>query len=182
MKSIIIYKGKYGATQQYAEWLSTELNLPVVPADAINGKGLRHYDCLILGTSVYIGKLQIKKWLRKNLPFIKGKKIFFFQVAGAPPSDTEKRQAYNLSCIPPVLIRQCSWYYLPGKMSIKKLSWMDRFMLKMGARLSKDPAEKKQMLAEYNEVKRDYLIPLIRDARNYIRPGTKPLETMAAVH
>ena len=29
MKGIIIYKGKYGATAQYAQWLGEELNFPV---------------------------------------------------------------------------------------------------------------------------------------------------------
>ena len=29
MKGIIIYKGKYGATRQYADWLGKELNLQI---------------------------------------------------------------------------------------------------------------------------------------------------------
>lgn len=78
MKGIVIYKGKYGATKQYADWVGEELGLSVVSATEISGEQLTPYNFLILGTSVYIGKLQLTKWLKRNMLFIKGKKIFLF--------------------------------------------------------------------------------------------------------
>jgi menaquinone-dependent protoporphyrinogen IX oxidase len=175
MKGIIIYKGKYGATQQYAEWLSAELNLPVVPADKIRGIGLTLYDFFLIGTSVYTGKLQIQQWLRKNLSFIRGKKIFFFQVAGVPPQETGKREAYNRSGIPGEIAKQGSYFYLPGRMVLKKLSWKDRLLVKMGARLSKDPAEKGRMLSDYNRVKIENLVELIGAVNSYLPSSAKPV-------
>lgn len=155
MKSIIVYKGKYGATKQYAEWLGEELNLPVLSAELADEGQLALSDFYIIGSSVYIGKLQIRKWLKKNLSVLKNKKIIFFQVAGTPIGETEKRQAYNLSSIPGELIGQCDFYFLPGRLAKDKLSWFDRFMLKMGSRLTKDAKEKERMLTDYDDVKRD---------------------------
>jgi len=66
MKGIIIYKGKYGSNEQYAKWLSDELGMPMASADKITGDQLKRFDFFILGTSVYVGKLQISEWMKKN--------------------------------------------------------------------------------------------------------------------
>ena len=167
MNAIIIYKGKYGATRQYAKWLGKELKIFVKPAESISGEQLKRYDVLLIGTSVYIGKLQIKKWLKKNLEYIRDKKIFLFQVAGTPPEQVNKRQAYNLAGIPTELIDKCEFYFLPGRMFKEKLSWWDRFMLKMGARLVKDPKERITMLTDYDQVKKENLNEIILDINKY---------------
>lgn len=174
MKGIIIYKGKYGATQQYAAWLGVELNLEVASANEISRERLVQYDYLLIGTSVYIGKLQMQKWLRNNLPFIRGKKIFLLQVAGTPPAEKEKRQAYNLSGIPKELISQCEFYFLTGRMIRSKLSWIDKFMLKMGARLAKDPADRKNMLTDYDDVRKENLREITAAIRKFMEAGVIP--------
>jgi len=165
MKSIIIYKGKYGATKQYAEWLGEELNLPVLSAELAETGQLISADFYIIGSSVYIGKLQIGKWLKKNLTTLKNKKIIFFQVGGTPPGETEKRQAYNLSSIPGELIGQCDFYFLPGRLVKKKLLWFDKFMLKMGSRLTKDAKEKERMLTDYDDVKKENIRGIVTAVR-----------------
>jgi len=172
MKGIVIYKGKYGATKQYAEWLGEELGLPIVSATEVNGEQLTSYDFFIVGTSVYIGKLQIAKWLKNNLLFIKGKRILLFQVEGTPHEEKEKRQAYNLSSIPGELVSQCDFYFLTGRMIKSKLSWMDRFMLKMGARLAKDPADRKVMLTDYDDVRKENILEIVSAAQKFLQPAT----------
>ena len=161
MKGIIIYKVKYGATKQYAEWLGTALGLRVIPANGISGPVLREYDYLLLGTSVYIGRLQVKKWLAKNVPFLAGRKVFFFQVAGTPPEVKEKRQLYNDDGVPKELAGNFEYYFLPGRLIMENLSWKDRWMLKMGAWLTKDPVEKKTMMTNHDDVKKENLAEII---------------------
>lgn len=167
MNSVIIYKGKYGATQQYAQWLSEELGLRVDSAVNISGDAIKPFDYLILGSSVYIGKLQLTSWLLKNEKILAGKKIFFFLVAGTPPSETEKLMGYINKCIPGSLISSCEFYFLPGKLDIKALSWKDRFMLRMGARLAKDPADRANMLTPYDKVKKENLAPILENVRRF---------------
>ena len=66
MKGLVIYKGRYGATKQYATWIAKELGLPAASADRFPVDELSKYDYFVIGSSVYIGKLEIRKWLKKN--------------------------------------------------------------------------------------------------------------------
>lgn len=61
-------------------------------------------------------------------------------------------------------------------MIMKDLSAWDRFMMKMGALLEKDPEEKKEMQTEYDGVKRenlDNMIGAIRKMRETQRQGVQ---------
>jgi len=168
MKGLVIYKGKYGATKQYAMWIGQELQLPVASADRFHIDELPKYDFFILGSSVYIGKLEIKDWLKKNFTVLQNKKIFFFQVAGSPVEQIEKRQSYNKASLPPSILKKTQFYYLPGRMIMRNLSGWDRFMLKMGAKLTKDPVEKKAMLTDFDHVKKEKVIPIMEGVRTFI--------------
>jgi menaquinone-dependent protoporphyrinogen IX oxidase len=168
MKGLVIYKGKYGATKQYAMWIGQELQLPVASADRFHINELPKYDYFILGSSVYIGKLEIKDWLKKNFTVLQNKKIFFFQVAGSPVEQIEKREGYNKISLPPDILQQIQFYYLPGRMIMRNLSGWDRFMLKMGAKLTKDPVEKKAMLTDFDHVKKEKVIPIMEGVRTFI--------------
>ena len=180
MKAIVIYQGKYGATKQYALWLGHELGLPVRNAKSINSGQLDNYDTLLVGTSVYIGRLQVKKWFETNLEFLRDKKIFLFQVAATPPEETGKRMAYNNSGIPAELISNCKCYFLPGRMIMKDLSWKDRFLLRIGARMAKSKGDKKSMLTDFDLVKKENLAGILEGIKNYnqAEPKAPPVRTI----
>ena len=167
MKGLVIYKGKYGATKQYAMWIGQELRLPVASADRFPVDELLKYDYFILGSSVYSGKLEIKDWLKKNFDLLQNKKVFFFQVAASPIGQIEKRESYNKASLPATILEKIRFYYLPGRMIMRNLSAWDRFMLKMGARLTKDPVEKEKMLTDFNHVKKENIIPLVKSVRDF---------------
>jgi menaquinone-dependent protoporphyrinogen IX oxidase len=109
----------------------------------------------------------MKNWLKKNFEILQNKKIFFFQVAASPPEQTEKRESYNKASLSADILKKIQFYYLPGRMIMRNLSAWDRFMLKMGARLTKDPVEKKKMLTDFNDVKKENIDPLIKTVRNF---------------
>jgi len=167
MKGLVIYKGKYGATKQYAMWIGQELQLPVASSDRFPVDELPKYDYFILGSSVYIGKLEISKWLKKNFDTLVSKKLFFFQVAGTPINEKEKRENYNRDSIPPTLLNRAETFFFPGRMIMRNLSGWDRFMLKMGAKLTKDPQEKKAMLSDFDHVKKENVLPIIDAIRTF---------------
>jgi menaquinone-dependent protoporphyrinogen IX oxidase len=176
MNGLVIYKGKYGATKQYAMWIGQELKLPVASADRFPIDELPKYDYFILGSSVYIGKLEIKDWLKKNFELLQSKKLFFFQVAGSPIEQIEKRESYNKASLPTSILKKLRFYYLPGRMIMRNLSGWDRFMLKMGARLTKDPVEKKTMLTDFDNVKKENILPIIETIRNFTKLPEKQME------
>jgi len=177
MNPVIIYKGKYGATGQYAKWLGEEFKLAVADTETIGGDDLNLFDTLIIGSSVYIGKLQIKKWLKDNQRFLTNKKIFFFQVAATPPQQKEKRQVYNEAGIPKDLLGNCNFYFLHGRLNFKKLSWLDKLLLRAGAFMVKDPMEKKGMLTDYDNVIKENLNEMIGDLKKYFALNGKKISS-----
>ena len=176
MKGLVIYKGKYGATKQYAMWIGQELQLPVASADRFPVDELPNYDYFILGSSVYIGKLEIKDWLKKKFKVLQHKKIFLFQVAASPVEQIEKRESYNKASLPASILEKIRFYYLPGRMIMRNLSAWDRFMLKMGAKLAKNPLEKKTMLTDFDQVKKGNILPVIDAVRNFTKIPKEEME------
>lgn len=169
MKGLVIYKGRYGATKQYAAWIGNELGLPVASADRFPKDQLENYDYFIIGSSVYIGQLEIKKWLKKNLNLLINKKVFLFQVAASPVTDKEKRYGYNTASVPAAILNNAKTFFFPGRMIKRNLGWFDRFMLKMGAKMAKDPAESERMLTDFDDVKKEHVLPLITTVKAFTK-------------
>lgn len=176
MKGIIIYKGKYGATRQYAAWLRNELRLQLVQADHCRPYQIELSDPVLIGTSIYVGKMQITKWLKQNVDALKNKKIFLFVVCGTPSSEKEKLQSYLDASLPAELRNQCHIYFLPGRLIFKKLSFWDKLILRMGARMAQKPGERQRMMTDYDSVKREHLDPMLNDIMN-LNPVKEPALT-----
>jgi menaquinone-dependent protoporphyrinogen IX oxidase len=157
MKGIIIYKGKYGATRQYADWLGDELYLPITESEDISKTLLTNYDFLVVGSSVYIGKMLIKGWLRKNVAALQGKKIFLFMVSGTPPDKKEILERCIQASVPAEIRNSTEIFFLPGRMIRKNLSWTDNLLMKIGTMFAKGPEAKKEMQMEYDDVKKENL-------------------------
>ena len=64
-------------------------------------------------------------------------------------------------------------------MIMQKLSWKDRVMLKIGARLTKDPAAKKTMLTNYNNVRKENIAALLNAVRRF-SAVSRPIEQQTA--
>jgi menaquinone-dependent protoporphyrinogen IX oxidase len=168
MKGIVIYQSKYGATMQYAQWIGSELGLPVKEAGELSSQALKEYDTVIIGSSVYFGKLLIRKWLNQRWKAIHGKKFFLFVVSGTPPEKQVQLHSYLESSMPAEARDKCEVFFLPGKLEIHNLSMMDRFMLKAGATLSRDELTKKQMLTDYNSVAKENILPIVKAVKSTI--------------
>jgi len=167
MKGIIIYQGKYGATDQYAKWLAATLTLPLIEAKNIDSSKLVGYDVVILGSSVYVGKLVITRWLTSYLPVLIQKKLLFFVVSGTSAHDPSQ-QGIITENLPSKVRDTARLFFLPGRCIISQLSWKDRIILKMGAWLEKDPQKKAVMESGFDEMNERALAPLITVARTLL--------------
>lgn len=176
MNGVIIYKGKYNSTWQYAEWLAAELKMPIALSENIGKEQLQNYNTVILGSPVYMGKLLIKKWMKQNIAALQGKKIFLFVVSGTPANQKEKLQKYLQVSVPGEIRNKCETYFLPGRMVWKDLSRWDRFMMKMGAILERDPEAKKEMQKEFDGVKKENLKELLRTINKTAEPKKEILQ------
>lgn len=86
MNGAIFYAGQQGSTAQYADWIGEATGLPVFNVNDTNADP-SEYDYLILGSSVIVYKLTIRKWIRANLKAIEGKPTILFTVSGAPTGE-----------------------------------------------------------------------------------------------
>jgi menaquinone-dependent protoporphyrinogen IX oxidase len=145
MKGIIIYQGRYGATEQYATWLADELKLLKIKTEAATPGILAMYDTVILGSSIYVGRLVIDKWLKQHRKLLSKKKLFLFVVSGSTTNDKLLQQQVLDKNLDPLLRDKVKVFFLPGRCLKSSLSWKDRIVLKMGAWLEKDPQKKKAM-------------------------------------
>lgn len=163
MQGIIVYQGKYGATAQYAEWLSHDLNFPAFSADKCTNTDLDGKQVIVLGTSVYIGKLQIAYWLREHANQLVDKKLYLYIVSGTPANETAALDAYVSNNVPEGIASTCRVYFLPGRLRYRGLSLRDKLMLKMGAWLSGSKEKRKKMLTDYDDVHKANLQQVLND-------------------
>ena len=167
-KGIIVQKGKYNATQQYANWIGQDLDLPVFSAGGLAGSKLTGREFVVICSAVYMGKLLIKGWLKKNLHTLQRRKIFLVVVCGTPSSEKEKLAAVIRSSVPGPLINQIETCFLPGRLVIKDLTLMDSLLLKIGSKLEKDPAKRQAMLRDIDGVKRENIEPVVKAVRTFV--------------
>ncbi|SEM70967.1 Protoporphyrinogen IX oxidase, menaquinone-dependent (flavodoxin domain) [Mucilaginibacter gossypiicola] len=167
MKGIIIYGSKYGATKQYAHWLANILQMPVSKAESVTPDVLALYDMIVIGSPVYIGKLVLHDWLRKNSDSLKHKKLFIFIVSSTNDEDIAQRHALIKNNFDHNISKMAKVFFLPGRCIVAKLSWMDRLSLKMGAWLEKDPEKKLVMKKGFDYMDRHHLDDIIAQIQRF---------------
>ena len=175
MNGIIIYQGKYGATEQYAKWLAESLDLPKLKATDAASPVLTKQDFIILGSSIYIGKLVLQRWLKQNSSLLAGKKIFLFVVCGTTAEDSIQQQAVIKNNVEEELAKNCEFFFLPGRVIVSRLTWKDRFMLKIGAMLEKDPKKKAVMNKGFDGMDQKHLSSLMKSIQSFLKPALIPL-------
>ncbi len=168
MKAAIIYKTKYGATQQYAQWMGAELAFPVFEIEEVETELLEDYDCLIIGSSVYYGKMVLKKWLLNNWRYLQGKKLFLFVVSGTPNDKKEKLNTYITASLSPEAVNSFKIFFLPGKLQLKELSFFERLMLKLAAKMATRGKAGSNSSMEYNNVKKENITEIIKAVREQL--------------
>ncbi|HVI45079.1 MAG TPA: flavodoxin domain-containing protein [Chitinophaga sp.] len=164
MNGIIIFKGKYGATRQYAVWLGSMLGIPAVAAGTEAQEQLQKADVVILGTSIYIGKLQLRNWIKQHRQLLYNKRLFLFLVCGTPLNETEKLHGYINDNLPAEIRNRCTCFFYPGKLEFSKLSLIDRILLTLGAKLAKSKGETIR-ITDYNQVSKEHLDALAAAVR-----------------
>ena len=69
--TLVIYKTKYGAAKQYAEWIAEDLDCDLANFDEIKKADIDKYDVIVYGGGVHAGGIRgmdvFMKWMRKYL-------------------------------------------------------------------------------------------------------------------
>ncbi len=166
MKGIVIYKSKYGSTQQYAEWISETLGFDLAKVDEFDPDLLTEYSIVILGSYIHAGKIVMKEWLEKNTKLLNSKGLFLFTVSGTSPQSEKLRSIYE-STIPSELMANSQYFAFGGKMDYKMLDRMDKMIMNMGVLLERSKASKVSMRKGYDHVKKKPIFKLINAVERY---------------
>jgi menaquinone-dependent protoporphyrinogen IX oxidase len=154
---------------QYASWLGEELQVPVLSSEEVSSAKLFLYDFVVVAGSVYMGKWLLRDWLKEHLNILRNKKLFLLIVCATPSSEREKRKDILDANIPELFLRQSDVSFLPGRLTIKNLSWTDWIFLKIGTMLEKDPVRKNAMKHDLDGVSKKMLGDVISKVRAFLR-------------
>lgn len=169
-KGLIVFKGKYGSTRQYAQWLSLQLDIPYLEASQVTAQVLAAYDFIILGSPVYYGRLLLGSFIMKHLGVLKAKKVFVMIVCATPDSDQKMQKRIVKDNLPEVIADLSNIFFMAGRLVISKIGLADRLMLRLAAFFEKDPAKKQVMQNGIDGVSEDNLIDLVVAVAMYRLP------------
>lgn len=139
-KTLIAYAGKHGCTKECARVLAGKMSSDV---DLCNLKekqkvDLDAYDTIILGGSIYAGRIQkeVRELCTKNENLLKEKKLGLF-ICGMSEGDTAKKQleaSYPQELLGSALAKES----FGGKIEISKMNFMEKKIIKMIAKTESD--------------------------------------------
>lgn len=160
MKTIVIYKSKYGSTRQYARWIADEIGCEAVDAKEIKADKLSEYDNIIYGGGLYAEVIAGVTLITKNLDKLKDKKIAVFSTGITP---LNYREYYDKLVIEknfkPEMLKYIKVYNFLGKMILDELSLPHKTALKALKKLmsSKEtPSEMEKLLIELCDADGDF--------------------------
>jgi len=146
-KILVLYRTKYGSTEQYAKWIAEEVRADLVKIEDFDTTRFDLYNAIIIGSPTYMGKIQIKDFLEKNWDALKTKPMFLFNTGLFPGESPESKKSFEM--IPAHIRDHIEYIKLPGKIDMKKL----KFTEKMIARLVKTDTPE--------IVSKDHIIPIV---------------------
>ena len=160
MKTIVIYKTKYGATKTYADWIAEELGCESVNAKDVKADDLLQYDTIIYGGGLYAEIINGVSLITENIGMLKDKKIIVY-TTGITPIDV---RAYydgevlekNFKNGVPENVRIFNFL---GKMKLDELSFVHRAALKSLKKImsaKENPSDMIKLLIELCDADGDF--------------------------
>ena len=133
MKNIIIYATKYGSAAEVAKRIKTELGEETQLCNIITDSvpSLDVYDTVILGGSIYIGKVQkqIAEYSNNHLNELLNKNVGLFLCAGERKEDAQVQQLQTN--FPEALYQHATAKEVLGyAFSFEKMKFFDKLIMK----------------------------------------------------
>lgn len=161
MQDLIIYRSKYGATKEYADWVGEALKTEPTPVSAVKPEMLVYADRIIIGTPVYLGRMLMRNWIAQNQRYLLDKPVYLFVVCGTPASASEKTTKIIKDNLPPSVQDKFRIYFLPGRVMPQKLSWIDRVLIRMATRGKKRASASETLTVGVDYVKKENLATML---------------------
>ena len=159
MKSIVLYRSKYGSTKNYAQWIADELSCQAIDAKGFDVELLKDYDTIIYGGGLYAEIIGGVSLITKNIDKLSGKKLVVFTTGLTP---TNLREYYDGIVLEKNFKGdtkdKVKIFNFPGKMVYKELSLVHRTAIKtLQTIMSKkeNPTDMEKMLVHLCDIDAD---------------------------
>lgn len=140
MKTLIIYGTKHGCTEKCAKLLSEKLTGKIDLQNLMkkNNLDISQYDKVIIGGSIYIGKIQkeVSTFCTENLNVLKEKKVGVFICCMGEGKVVEKqlKESFPQELIENAIAKEC----FGGEFIFKNMNFIERFIVKKVSKIEKD--------------------------------------------
>ena len=176
MKTVVLYRSKYGSTKQYAEWIAEDLNCDCINADNFKVSDFDKYDTVIYGGGLYAESISGISLITKNMDKLEGKKIIVYST-GITPLDC--REYYDKMVIERSfkfdITGKIKVYNFLGKMILEELFVPHRLAIKSLKKLmssKENPTEMEKLLVELCDANGDFTDrAAIKDLVEYAKNG-----------
>lgn len=139
MNTLIVYATKHGCTENCAAILSEKLmgkvdlcNLKIVKAVDFS-----QYDKVIIGGSIYMGKIQkeVSKFCSKNFNLLKHKKVgLFICCMREDIAEMQLNNSFQQELLSNAVVKE----FFGGEFIFKKMNVIERFIVKRVSKIDKD--------------------------------------------
>jgi menaquinone-dependent protoporphyrinogen IX oxidase len=127
MNVLIIYKTKYGSTEEYAKYVNSQVpGSDLFSIDDFKIENLKKYNCVVLGSRTYMGNIEGKSFLIENWDVLKSKKVFLFAVGLIDPKSDESKASFER--IPEEIRSNISYLKVPGRIVKGELNFFERLI------------------------------------------------------
>ncbi|KJS85276.1 MAG: flavodoxin [Peptococcaceae bacterium BICA1-8] len=139
MSTLIVYSTKYGCAEKCARMLSEKITGKVDLCNLKTSKAvdLAAYDKVVIGGSIYIGKVQkeVSRFCLENMSILKEKKLGLF-ICGMFKEHAEKelKDSFPVELLNNALAKE----FLGGEFVFKKMNPVERLMVKKIAKVDKE--------------------------------------------
>ena len=130
-KRLILYRSKYGSTQEYVKALAERIDgdYEVSDAQSFSGK-IKDYDVIILASCTYMGRILLTDFIKENQKILKSRKTYLLIVGLVPQDKNASIQSFE--SIPDIVRRNLIGYRkIPGRINSSRLNFFERMILKM---------------------------------------------------
>ena len=160
MKSIVIYKSKYGSTKAYAQWIAEKLGCECKDAKKIKADDLKDYDTIIYGGGLYAEVIAGVSLITKNFDALKNKKLIVYTTGITPIDCTDYYDKMVIEKnFKPEMTDKIKIFNFPGKMVLDELSVVHRTALKTLKKImssKENPTEMEKLLVELCDADGDF--------------------------
>lgn len=173
MKTLVCYTSISGFTRRYAQWITEALDADLLPLRSVRPEMLDRYELIIYGGSLHAVGINGIRFIRKQLPRLKDRRVIVFAVGASPVKEGIVREILQENFTSEEQ-KSITLFYLRGGFDYAKLDLPNKIimtLLKLKIMLKRQrSSDERGMLAAYAEpadfTSRDAIQELLQSVRS----------------